>query len=155
MGFRFVRRPIPPSEALSSLRTQGAGGVSLFLGVVRPDRTARGSVRALDYEAYVPVARREMARLEGEARSRWKLLDVVVLHRLGRVPAGEVSVAVAVAALHRKEAFSAGRFLIDQLKRDVPIWKSDVVRSRARSGSPRPLRPSRAAGRAGGSRRAR
>lgn len=155
MTFAWTVRPIRDGKLLQEVRADEAGGVALFLGTVRPDRTRRGRVRALAYEAYRPLAEREMARLEREARRRWKLQQVRVVHRLGVVPVGEVSVAVAVSAPHRAQAFAACRFLIDRLKSDVPIWKSDVLApatgsGRARSGSRRRPRPRRPAGRAAG-----
>ena len=79
----------------------------------------------LEYEAYKPMAIRVMEQLEREARTRWPLVNVVMIHRIGRVPVTEASVAIGVAAAHRAEAFEACRFLIDRLKSEVPIWKRE------------------------------
>lgn len=151
MSFQLTSKGISVGSALRTVCKGASGGVVLFLGRVRRDRTARGRVRALYYEAYRPLATREMARLEREAAQRWATEHIVVVHRLGVVPVGEVSVLVAVSAPHRAQAFDACRFLIDRLKSDVPIWKTDVLEGeRARSGSRRRRRPSRTGARAAG-----
>lgn len=134
MTFRLVQRPLPPEGISLRGLPDHMGGVALFLGRVRPDSVRGGRVAALDYEAYPALALREMARLESEALSRFGPLWIKVVHRVGLVKVGEVAVAVLVAAPHRSPALRAARFLIDHLKDEVPIWKSDVVR---------PSRPSR------------
>lgn len=99
------------------------GAVVTFSGVVR-EREGDAKVRQLDYEHYDAMAENEMRRLIAEARDRWPLRRVALVHRVGPVAVGEASVIVAVAAGHRAEAFEAARYLIDELKRSVPIWKS-------------------------------
>lgn len=128
MTFRLATRALPPGGLALRGIPPTMGGVALFLGRVRPDRVRGRTVVALQYEAYAPLARREMARLEKEARSRFGVLWVRAVHRVGRVEVGEVAVAILVAAPHRSAALRAARFLIDRLKRDVPIWKQDVLR---------------------------
>lgn len=98
------------------------GAVVTFSGVVRPTEGDR-TIPALDYEAYATMAGGQMRALVAEARSRWPLARVGLEHRVGRVPAGRASVLVAVGAGHRAEAFEAARWLIDELKAKVPIWK--------------------------------
>lgn len=103
------------------------GGIVTFAGVTRSDPSREhGNVTCLEYEAYPKMARRQLARLASEAARRWSAGRVAVVHRVGRVPAGDASVVVAVACPHRAEAFEACRWLIDTLKKDVPIWKKDV-----------------------------
>jgi molybdopterin synthase catalytic subunit len=101
-----------------------AGAVVLFLGTTRELTAGRQTV-ALDYEAYREMAERELANLEAEARRRWPVIECSIVHRLGRVPPTEASVAIAVSTPHRRDAFEAGQWLIDSLKRDVPIWKRE------------------------------
>ncbi len=101
-----------------------AGAVVLFLGTTRELTDGRQTV-ALDYEAYVEMAQRRLSELEAEARRRWPVIECIVVHRLGRVPIGEASVAIAVSTPHRRDAFAACEWLIDSLKRDVPIWKRE------------------------------
>src|SRR5262245_16909036 len=118
----LVREPI----ALAPLENWAAtdGALALFLGVVRNENGGRPVLR-LEYEAYEEMALLEMQAIEDEARRRWPITDIRIVHRLGRMEIREVSVAVAVAAPHRDEAFSACRYAIDTLKRTVPIWKKE------------------------------
>ena len=101
-----------------------AGAVVLFLGTVREMTAGRQTV-ALDYEAFPEMAEAQMRRLIDEARTRWPVLEAGIVHRLGHLELGDVSVAVAVSTPHRHQAFEAGKFLIDQLKEVVPIWKKE------------------------------
>jgi molybdopterin synthase catalytic subunit len=101
-----------------------AGAIVLFLGTTRELTDGRQTV-ALDYEAYAKMAERQLSQLEAEARRRWPVIECLIMHRLGRVPPGEASVAIAVSTPHRSDAFAAGQWLIDSLKRDVPIWKRE------------------------------
>jgi len=101
-----------------------AGAVVLFLGTVREMTNGRQTV-ALDYEGYPEMAEAKLTELEAAARSQWPVTQVAIAHRLGKLELGEISVAVAVSCPHRKDAFDAGRFLIDELKVTVPIWKKE------------------------------
>ena len=112
------------------------GGVVVFVGRVRPDPMPRGRVAALDYEAHRPLALAALSNLERAARRRYGAAKVVLWHRLGPVPVGEPSVIVGVATGHRAPAFAAARYLIEQLKRQVPIWKQDRGRPVRRRRSP-------------------
>jgi molybdopterin synthase catalytic subunit len=143
-------RPIDPAQAHRALADPGAGGIVVFVGRVRPDRTAKGVVRALRYEADRPMALRIFAEIEAAAERRAGVRRVVVWHRVGTLVVGEVAVVVGAAAVHRDEAFRAARFLIERVKRDAPIWKTD----RARPGRPRPRRPARRPARSADSGRA-
>lgn len=105
-------------------RSNQAGAVVLFLGTVREMTGDRRTV-ALDYEAYPEMARAKMQELANEAASKWPVIRVAIAHRFGRLELGDVSVAVAVSTPHRRDAFDAGRFLIDTLKEVVPIWKQE------------------------------
>ena len=104
---------------------RGCGAVVTFVGVVRADRDGRRAVKALCYEAYAEMAEPLLHRLVGEARTRWTLDGVQLQHRLGLVEAGQLSVVVVVAAQHRAQAYAASQFLIERIKRDVPIWKRE------------------------------
>jgi molybdopterin synthase catalytic subunit len=119
---RLVREPIDVAALQATLPADGA--LCLFLGVVRNENGGRG-VRYLEYEAYEEMAAPLMREIEAEVRARWPVTDVRLVHRLGRLEIGEPSVAVAVAAPHRVEAFAACRYAIDTLKAKVPIWKKE------------------------------
>jgi len=103
------------------------GGITTFEGVTRSeiDPVHERLIR-LDYEAYESMAVQQMEQMAREAKRRWSAGRVAVVHRLGPVPPAEVSVMIAVACPHRGESFAACRWLIDTLKKDVPIWKKDV-----------------------------
>ena len=106
------------------LANERAGGVSVFVGASRRWTDER-ETDLLTYEAYRPMAEAELARLATEAVERWGAVRVLVWHRLGAVPPPEASVVVGVACPHRAEAFAACQWLIDTLKADVPIWKTE------------------------------
>ena len=108
----------------AAVRSPQAGAVVVFLGTVREFTDGRQTV-ALDYDAYPEMARQQLAELVAEARARWPIVGCGIVHRLGRLELGDVSVAVAVSTPHRREAFEAGQFLIDELKVRVPIWKKE------------------------------
>ena len=102
-----------------------AGAVVTFAGLVRADQRDGQIVAALNYEAYPDMAERQIERLEAEAQVRWPLEAMFIRHRVGLVEAGQISVAVMVAAPHRAEAYAASQFLIERIKREVPIWKRE------------------------------
>jgi molybdopterin synthase catalytic subunit len=116
--------PIDVSAVLAEVTHPGAGGIALFVGTTRDENEGR-RVDRLEYEAYDGMAASEMASIGAEMRRRWPLLAVAMVHRVGVVPVTEASVAVAVAAPHRDEAFAACRYGIDTLKAHVPIWKKE------------------------------
>jgi molybdopterin synthase catalytic subunit len=120
----LTRDRIDTQALLDRVTTPAAGAVVLFLGTVRELTAGRRTI-ALDYEAYPEMAERKLAELEAEARSRWPLVEVALVHRLGRLELAEASVAVAVSSPHRGAAFDAGRWLIDTLKEVVPVWKQE------------------------------
>ena len=121
---QLTDEPIDTAAMLDGARNPEAGAVVLFLGTTRELTDGRQTV-ALDYEAYREMAERQLAELEAEARRRWPVLECSIVHRLGRVPPAEASVAIAVSTPHRSDAFAAGQWLIDSLKRDVAIWKRE------------------------------
>lgn len=121
----LVDEPIDTAAALAGVRHPAAGAVVLFLGTVRDHSEGKDGVTHLEYEAYREHVEPKISEIVGEARGRWPLLGVSAVHRIGRVEVGEDSVAVAVSASHRAEAFAAGRYVIDELKRRVPIWKKE------------------------------
>jgi molybdopterin synthase catalytic subunit len=121
---QLTHEPIDTGAIVQGASHREAGAIVLFLGTTRELTGGRQTV-ALDYEAYGEMAQRKLAELEAEARRRWPVIECIVVHRLGRVPPAEASVAIAVSTPHRSDAFAAGQWLIDSLKRDVPIWKRE------------------------------
>lgn len=119
---RLVDAPIDLAALTATAPRDGA--LALFVGVVRDTNAGRRVLR-LEYEAYAEMALQELERIEAEARRRWPVSELRIVHRLGRLEIGEASVAVAAASPHRAEAFEACRFAIDTLKRTAPIWKKE------------------------------
>ncbi|HTQ39547.1 MAG TPA: molybdenum cofactor biosynthesis protein MoaE [Pirellulales bacterium] len=115
---------IDTSPLLDRVQTPAAGAVVLFLGTAR-EITGSRRTDSLDYECYPEMAQRKLAELETEARRRWPITECCVVHRLGHLRPGEISVAVAVSTPHRSDAFAAARWLIDAIKTEVPIWKRE------------------------------
>ena len=116
--------PIDYHALTESVRRPGCGAVVTFLGTVR-DLTGDRMTVSLDYEAYPGMAEKKMAEIEADTRARWPVGDVALVHRLGHLAVGDVSVAVAVSCPHRHQAFDACRHAIDRLKEIVPIWKKE------------------------------
>ena len=121
---RLTRDPIDYHALTEQVRRRDCGAVVTFLGTVR-DLTGDKVTVALDYEAYPGMAEKKMAEIERDTRTRWPVGDIALVHRLGHLDVGEVSVAVAVSCPHRAQAFEACRHAIDRLKELVPIWKKE------------------------------
>jgi len=121
---QLTHQPIDSSSLTERVRRPDCGAVVTFLGTVRDLTEGRVTV-ALDYEAYPTMAEKKLAEIEKETRQRWPVGEMVLVHRLGHLQVGEVSVAVAVSCPHRAQAFEACRYAIDRLKEIVPIWKKE------------------------------
>ncbi len=115
---------IDVAAAIDAAGSPEAGAVVLFLGTVRC-LTGGRETESLQYECYPEMAEKKLAELETEAREKWPLINVVIVHRLGHLAVGETSVAIAVSSAHRQPAFEAGHWLIDRIKEIVPIWKKE------------------------------
>ena len=118
----ITRHPLDVNDLLARVQGPERGGTCVFLGSVRND----DGVTAIDYSAYEQMANEEIARILGEAQRQWPDARVILQHRLGAIPAGEASIAIAAAAPHRDEAFTACRFVIEEVKQRLPIWKKEM-----------------------------
>lgn len=118
--------PIDADTLEERVRGAESGAVVTFQGVVSPDREGAGRLEHLVYEAYEPMALKEMALLARETRERWPLTRVLAQHRTGRVNVGETSLFIAVSSPGRSEGFEACRFVLDRIRSRVPLWKKDV-----------------------------
>jgi MoaE-MoaD fusion protein len=121
---RIVREPIDGDALVARLKRPEDGAVVIFDGIVRNQTRGRQTLY-LDYEAYETMALKQMESLAAEARSRFAVRAVSIVHRLGRLQIGQTSIFIAVAAAHRAAAFDACRCIIDTLKKTVPIWKKE------------------------------
>ena len=119
----------PPSvdEALAAVADPAAGGTCVFVGTVRDHSGSGSAVTDLTYEAWSEVAAERLGEIAAAIHDRWRVCRVALLHASGRLDIGQVSVVVAASAPHRAEAFEACRFGIEELKRDVPIWKKEAL----------------------------
>ncbi len=124
--FEITREPIDKLGLENRLLTGAAGAVVTFDGTVR-DHTKGRRVVSLQYEAYGPMAVKEMRRIGAEIRERWPEVERIgVIHRFGELKISESSVVIVVTSAHRRVAFEACRYAIDRLKQTVPIWKKEV-----------------------------
>jgi molybdopterin synthase catalytic subunit len=120
----IVDRPIDAASLLSEVAGVRHGATILFVGTVR-DTNDGSPVSGLDYSSYAGMAERELAAIVLEAVERWDTSDIVVEHRIGSLELGEASVAIAVAHPHRAEAYDASRYVIEELKKRLPVWKRE------------------------------
>ena len=123
MSFLTIE-PIDITTLLQRVQSPERGGIASFLGTVRNHHQGRQVLR-LEYSAYAPMAEAECARIVAEAEARWHV-SVAVQHRTGELGIGDIAVAIATASAHREEAFLACRYVIEELKQRVPIWKREI-----------------------------
>jgi molybdopterin synthase catalytic subunit len=116
-------QPVDLGALVAAVQSSERGGIACFLGTVRNHHHGRDVLR-LEYSAYAPMVEAECARIVAEAESRWDVA-IALRHRLGQLEIGEVAVAVVAASAHREEAFVACRYVIEELKGRVPIWKRE------------------------------
>lgn len=122
--FEIVARPIDVATVTAAVAHPAAGATATFIGTTRNHNEGRRVIR-LEYEAYPEMALAEMRKIGETVRQRWPIERIAIVHRIGIVPVGEASVAIAVSAGHRVAAFEACHFAIDRLKQIVPIWKKE------------------------------
>ena len=115
---------LSPQNCLDFVSNDEAGGIAAFVGTVRNNTKGR-KVRHLDFEAYAPMAIKEMQKIAETVKEKWKALKVVIHHRVGHLEIGDIAVVIVVATPHRKAAFEACEYAIDTLKQTVPIWKKE------------------------------
>ena len=121
---RVTAAPIDAQALLAAAVSPGDGAALLFWGVVRNEHGGR-AVESLEYEAYAEMAEHKMRQIAGEAQARFATGRIAITHRVGLLAVGEASVGIAVAAPHRGEAYEASRYVIEELKRRVPVWKRE------------------------------
>ncbi len=138
----LVTQRLSVEALLAEVQGPERGGTCVFLGTVRSD----DDVTAIEYSAYDDMAVAEITRVLDEARERWADLRVALQHRLGLIPVGEASIAIAAAAPHRDAAFAACRYIIEEVKKRLPIWKKELHADGSATwvdpSGPHPLTPS-------------
>ena len=125
-----TRDPIEPESMLDRVGADEDGAVVLFLGVVR-DHNDGARVSGLTYQAYDTMATRVLREIAGEAAERLGTDRIAVVHRVGELGIGDVSVAIAASSPHRAESFDAARYVIEEIKKRLPVWKQEHYRERA------------------------
>ncbi len=125
MLIRVTPDELDTAEAIQAVGSPAAGAINVFLGVVRDNNLGR-KVQYLEYDAYPSMAEKVMRQLAEEARERFALEDCAVLHRTGRLEIGEASLLIAVSCGHRAASFEAGHWLVNEIKKKVPVWKKEV-----------------------------
>lgn len=121
---RIQREPIDPADLIKKTGTPADGAVLSFCGTAR-NRSAGREVLYLYYDIYPDMALKELEKIADLAVEKWKLGSCIIIHRYGRVEAGEISVFIGISTPHRNEGFDALRYIIDSIKRTVPIWKKE------------------------------
>jgi molybdopterin synthase catalytic subunit len=124
MSAELTAMPIDVAALLESARNPASGAVVLFLGTVREMSEGRPVV-GLDYDAYPSMAVGTLTAIIAEAREKWPLHHAEVIHRYGTMAVGDVAVALTASSAHRADAFEAGRWMMDEIKRSAPIWKRE------------------------------
>jgi molybdopterin synthase catalytic subunit len=145
----IVKESIEPQQLLAGLKQGEDGAVVVFDGIVRNHTRGRRTLY-LVYESYESMALGQMRDLAQQAIERFSVRDIVLVHRLGRLEVGETSVLIAVASAHRAQAFDACRWIIDTLKKTVPIWKKEYFEDGAVWADGEPFPADLQAGRADG-----
>lgn len=120
----ITSKPIDTTAVLKSVQSNQAGAAVLFVGTTRQFTGDRETLK-LDYECYESLAIKKMTEILEQAAAKWKIEACSIVHRIGTVELGEASIAVAVSSPHRGDSFEAGRWLVDTLKTEVPIWKRE------------------------------
>jgi molybdopterin synthase catalytic subunit len=122
---RVTDTVLSPDEAVAAVASPAAGAINVFLGVVRDNNLGR-RVDHLVYDAYPSMAEKVMRELAEEAKARFGLEDCAILHRTGRLAIGETSLLIAISCGHRAESFEGGHWLVNEVKKRVPVWKKEV-----------------------------
>lgn len=125
MLIRVTEAPLSIAEAVAAVETTAAGAVNVFLGNVRDNNLGR-RVGHLVYDAYPSMAEKVMGEIAEEAKEQFGLLDCAVLHRTGRLELGETSLLIAVSSGHRTASLEGGHWLVNEIKKRVPVWKKEV-----------------------------
>jgi molybdopterin synthase catalytic subunit len=138
---KIVERAINVQEVIEDAMGAECGAVSVFIGTVR-NRNEGKRVQSIYYDAYKKMAERNLKEIAREIKRKWKTKRVSIVHRIGKLKVGEISVVIAIGTPHRKEAFEASRYAIERIKEFLPIWKQEFYAGGKRWVSGKQIRPS-------------
>lgn len=122
---KITEHPLSPDNITSTVFSDEAGAVNVFVGTVRATTKNKKVIR-LEFETYLNMAIKEIEKIIEQAKAKWPIHHITIHHRVGMLTVGEIAVVIAVSAPHRKEAFAACQYAIDTLKETVPIWKKEI-----------------------------
>ena len=123
--FKITVKKIGVQTIIRKVLSIESGASVVFIGTVR--KLSRGrEIENLEYEAYEEMALREFSKIADDVKGRWNVTRVAIAHRIGKLEPGEVTLVIAVSAPHREDAYQASRYIIEELKKTVPIWKKEV-----------------------------
>ncbi|MBS1522970.1 MAG: molybdenum cofactor biosynthesis protein MoaE [Bacteroidetes bacterium] len=125
MQIKISKQPLNIQSCIDWVMTPQSGGIDIFIGTVR-DNTKGKTVIRLEFEAYEPMAIKEIQKIADEAFNKWPVQKLLIHHRVGVLEVGEIPVIITVSCAHRDAAFEACRYVIDTLKQTVPIWKKEI-----------------------------
>lgn len=125
IDIQILSTPLDTKHCYKFVTHPSCGGINFFVGTVR-DSTHNKKVKALDFEAYEPMAISEMQKIATQMMDMWPIVKVSMHHRIGKLEIGEIAVVIAVSSAHRKATFEACQYAIDTLKKTVPIWKKEI-----------------------------
>lgn len=125
IDIQLTENPLSAQTCIDIAASGGAGAIDVFIGTVRDNTQSRQVVR-LEYEAYAPMAIAEMRKIAEQAARQWQTQGIAIHHRIGTLHVGDAAVIIAVSTAHRAEAFAACQWIIDTLKKTVPIWKKEI-----------------------------
>ena len=134
---KILSTPLNIQACINKIISPQSGGIDMFIGIVR-DSTKGRAVKHLEYEAYESMAVKEMQKIVDEVFEKWPVQNILIHHRTGILKPGETAVVIAVSAAHRDAAFDACRYIIETLKKTVPIWKKEVFEDGEEWVSPNP-----------------
>jgi molybdopterin synthase catalytic subunit len=123
---RITSKEIDIQSIIKSIDDGGAGAKVLFMGTVR-NFSENGDILGMTYESYMGMAEEKIKNIETNAKKKWGINKIRIVHRIGELTIGDNSIAIAVSTSHSKDAFAACQFILDKVKREVPIWKKEKI----------------------------
>jgi len=123
-NYWITEKPVDVSECIAKVTRPEAGAISTFIGIAREFTRGKRTL-FLEYDAYIPMATKQLSRIGDEIKAKWPDAEVAIAHRIGRLEISDVAVAIAVSTPHRDAAFKASRYAIERIKEIVPIWKKE------------------------------
>ena len=123
---RITNDEIKPEDIINSVKDDQAGAIDFFIGTIRNFSEA-GKIEGIFYESYTTMAEESLKQIENEAGQKWDVKKLTIIHRIGDLSIGDISLAVAVSTPHRDDAFKACRYIVERIKHEIPMWKKEKI----------------------------